>query len=177
MKNSTVKIALLVVMAAVVIASNYLLIGVVNVKFMDLIVFACGYVMGASFGGVLGGLIWLVYGSLNPYGFEPFMFATTMTMEGLIGISGGFVRSVMDVGVSRKPDLRLSVIGFALTLIYDIVTNIVSALTIGIPIPVALVSGIPFMLVHELSNAVFFGFGGPPLINSMRKVLGERING
>ena len=67
--NSTVKIALLVVMAAVAIASNYLLIGVVNVKFMDLIVFSCGYVLGTNFGGVLGVLIWLVYGSLNPYGF------------------------------------------------------------------------------------------------------------
>jgi hypothetical protein len=177
LNNSTVKVALLVVMAAVAIASNYLLIGVVNVKFMDLIVFACGYVLGPSFGGVLGAHIWLVYGTLNPYGFELFMLATTMTMEGLIGVSGGVIRGVMVVGESRKPDLRLSVIGFSLTFVYDVVTNIVSALTVGIPIPVAMVTGIPFMLVHELSNAVFFGFGGPPLINSMRKVLGERMNG
>ena len=177
MNNSTVKIALLVVMAAVAIASNYLLIGVVNVKFMDLIVFACGYVLGTSFGGLLGVLIWLVYGSLNPYGFELFMLATTMTMEGLIRVSGGVIRGILVIGENRKPDLRLSVIGFSLTFIYDMVTNIVSALTVGIPIPVAMVTGIPFMLIHELSNAVFFGFGGPPLINSMKKVLGERMNG
>ena len=177
LNNSTTKIALLVVMASVAIASNYLLIGVVNIKFMDLIVFTCGYVMGSGFGGVLGILIWLVYGSLNPYGFEVFMLATTMLMEGLIGITGGILQGTMNIGLNRKPDLRLAIIGFILTLGYDIVTNIVSALTVGIPIPVAMISGIPFMLVHELSNAVFFGFGGPPLINSMRKLLGERMNG
>jgi len=63
--------------------------------------------------------------------------------------------------------------GFALTFVYDLFTNVVSAYAAGIPVSVGLMTGIPFMLAHVLSNTMFFGFGFKPLSSSIKKVLGE----
>ncbi len=164
------KISLIAILTATAIATNYMLIGVVNIKFMDIIVFTSGYLMGSSLGAFTGGLVWLVYGIFNPYGFSLPVFISTVTGEALFGVAGGlFSGKHTSEGTGFDP--WLAVTGFLLTLIYDLFTNIVSGLTVGIPIALALVTGIPFSLTHMLSNAIFFGFGFKPLVNSINKVM------
>ncbi len=139
-------------------------------KFMDLIVFTAGFLMGPVMGVATGVLVWLVYGSINPYGFSlPILFAT-MFGESIYGVAGGFYKKFFQFD-NPGIDLWAAVLGFLLTFVYDLFTNVVSALTVGIPVSVALVGGIPFMLAHVLSNTFFFGFGFKPLIYSIRKVM------
>lgn len=175
LKNSlspTKKAALLAVLSAAAIATNFLMIGVVNVKFMDLIVFTAGYLFGGGFGAATGALIWLIYGTLNPYGFSLPILVSTMAGETLYGYTGGWLSRWY-----RYPegvfDFRLAVTGFAVTFVYDLFTNLVSVYTVGIPVAVGLLSGVPFALTHELSNAAFFAFGFIPLIKALYIILGE----
>lgn len=162
------KIALVAVLAATAIATNYLMIGTLNVKLMDLIVFTAGYILGSGLGALTGGLVWLVYGTINPFGFSLPVFVSTVIGEAMFGIAGGFF-SGKGSGVGF--DSWAAVTGFLLTFVYDLFTNVVSGITAGIPIQLALITGIPFMLAHTVSNAVFFGFGFKPLVNSINKVM------
>jgi hypothetical protein len=167
----TRKASTLAVMAAAAIATNYLLIGVANVKFMDLIVFTGGYMYGSGFGATLGALIWLVYGTVNPYGVNLVTLAATILGETLYGVAGGVLRVGLRVEPGWGPDLRLGVAGFLLTFVYDVFTNVVSAYVAGIPVSVALISGVPFALMHEVSNAVFFAVGLPPLLRAIGSMM------
>ena len=168
--NGTQRTAIAALLASSAIATNYLLIGVVNVKLMDLIVFTAGFLLGAGAGAGVGALTWLVYGTLNPYGFSLPVLGATVLGETLYGLAGGALRGRLG-RVGWGPDARLAVVGFLLTFVYDLETNVVSALTAGVPLAVALVGGVPFAVAHEASNAVFFCFGFPPLASSLEKVL------
>ena len=164
-------------MTAACVSTNYILVGVVNVKFMDLIVFVSGLAFGSLVGLSVGSLTWLVYGTLNPYGFSlPILFATCIG-ESIFGIVGGLLNKMNyteDFQVKRSSILfnsvKLAIIGFLLTFIYDMFTNAIFAISAGMPLFLVLAGGIPFALVHETSNAVFFFVGAMPLLN-IKKLL------
>ena len=161
---------MLAVFTAAAVATNYLLLGVVNVKFMDLLVFTGGYLYGAGFGATLGAMVWLVYGTVNPYGFNLPTLAATMLGEALYGAAGGILRRGVFVRPGWALDARLGVVGFLLTFTYDLFTNVVSAYVAGVPVAITLVAGVPFALLHEASNAVFFSVGVPPLLQAVKRV-------
>jgi len=167
-KINPTEIALVAVLSATAIATNYLMIGTLNVKLMDLIVFTAGYLMGSVMGAITGGMVWLVYGTLNPFGFSLPVFISTVIGEALYGIAGGFFKG-KGSGSGFEP--WAAVAGFLLTFVYDLITSIVSGVTAGVPITLALITGVPFMLAHTVSNTVFFGFGFKPLVNSINKVM------
>ena len=171
---STRQISVIAVMTAVCVSTNYLLIGVINVKFMDLIVFVCGYAFGSLVGGSVGVLTWLVYGTINPYGFSLPIQVTTCLGEGLYGIVGDLFSRVEADAEEERCHLgfvqpKFAIVGFLLTFVYDIFTNIVSGIVIGIPLVVALASGIPFAFAHEFSNTVLFLVGVMPLVSAIRR--------
>jgi len=179
--NPSQRAGVIAVMTAACVSTNYLLVGVVNVKLMDLIVFVSGFIFGPSVGASVGILTWLVYGTLNPYGFSLPILAATCVGESLYGVVGGLLERRTD-GNSYAADggslwfvnARFAIIGFLLTFVYDLYTNIVSGIVAGIPIVVALISGIPFAIAHELSNAVFFFVGASLLVKAIGRLLQGR---
>jgi hypothetical protein len=169
--GATRKVSMLAIFTATALSTNYLMIGLVNVKFMDMIVFLGGYLFGVGFGVQVGVLTWLVYGTINPYGFNlPTLFAT-MIGETIYGVAGGLSSGRLDP--SGYPSIEFGVIGFLSTFLYDLFTNIATAYITGIPLLIVLVNGIPFALIHEVSNAVFFGFGIMPVLGAIRRVFGD----
>jgi len=173
-------------MTALCVTSNYAMIGIPNVKFMDLFVFVSGYSLGSLAGILVGCFTWFVYGTLNPYGFSlPILMATSLG-EAVYGLAGGLsnrfgirVPDLSSVGEGKYwiCNIKIALLGFLLTFFYDLFTNIVSAITVGLPIPVALINGIPFAVLHEGSNVAFFFFGGAVMINAIRRIpmkIGER---
>jgi hypothetical protein len=168
---------MIAVMTAACVATNYLLIGLVNVKFMDLIVFVSGLAFGAVVGSSVGTLTWLVYGTINPYGFSlPILLATSLG-ETIFGLAGGLFGRLgfidgANLGGRRvlTEGLKFAALGFLLTFIYDFLTNVVSAYSLGLPLVPVLVAGIPFALLHEVSNAAFFFMGVVPLLSLIRKL-------
>jgi uncharacterized membrane protein len=167
------KASLIAVTVAACLGSNYALIGVANLKVMDLLVFVSGFVFGPMIGASVGILVWTVYGLLNPYGFVPQIWIATMLSESIYGVAGGLLGK--SLSAVRLPSNRagLSILfgatGFLLTLTYDLVTNIAFALTFNVPIIAALIAGIPFAIIHEASNTVLFGICSIPLITVLER--------
>jgi uncharacterized membrane protein len=167
------KAGLIVVIVAACLGSNYALIGVANLKIMDLLVFVSGFVFSPLIGASVGVLVWAVYGVLNPYGLVPQIWIATMLSESIYGIAGGALgKSLSMTGLpSNKTGLSalFGAIGFLLTFIYDLATNIAFALTFNVPFIAALIAGIPFAMVHEASNAALFGICSIPLITILER--------
>ena len=175
-QRQATRASVIAVMTAACIVSNYLLIGFFNVKLMDLIVFSSGFFFGPTVGASVGILTWLVYGTLNPLGFSLPIWISTSLMESLYGIVGGFLGTRVNMGGGLTSNLKYGIVGFLLTFVYDLVTNIVSGLSAGIPLTVALITGIPFAIVHQGSNAIFFFLGAPPLISAVGRLISNGGN-
>ena len=175
------KVSLIAVIVAASLSSNYILIGIANFKIMDLLVFISGFIFGSLIGASVGVLIWAVYGVLNPYGFVPQIWIATMLSESVYGIAGGILsRSLSIVSLSSNKTLvsiLFSATGFLLTFIYDIATNIAFALTFNVPLIVALITGIPFAIIHQASNTVLFGICSIPLLTVLKKIYREWSHG
>jgi len=170
------KIAIIATFVALCVATNYALVGVPNVKVMDFIVFIGGFCFGPFTGALIGVLSWAVYGAINPYGFVFQVWVATMFSETIYGILGGLLGKNLTSTNFGDERLKLSIffgtMGFIMTLIYDLVTNVVFALAVDWPIIVALIFGIPFAILHEVSNAAIFSVGSIPVIAVLEKVSG-----
>lgn len=155
------RVASLAVLAALAISSNYVLISLPNVKLMDAIVFASSMAMGLRFGAVLSILIWMVYGTLNPYGFNlPTLIVVTLSemiyvLFSRIPPALGFKAT----GANIHNSLVLASVGLFSTLVYDLATNafvgylfygsiLIGLVTMNFPIPMG--------IIHEFSNALLF---------------------
>lgn len=182
---NTLEISVIAVLVSACLASNYALIWLPNVKVMDLIVFVSGLRFGAFIGGVVGILVWAIYGSINPYGFVLPIWLGCMAAESLFGVTGGLVRAYSLVNSSnrRRLSLEMAVIGVLLTFVYDLATNLLSALTISWfetrieTILAVIISGIPFAVAHEVSNGILFFLGVGPLPSSIEKIAGSGVHG
>jgi len=186
--SRTKQISFVGVMTALCISSNYLMIGLSNVKFMDLLVFISGYVMGSTSGASVGILSWLIYGTLNPYGFNLPTLLATCIGESLFGLVGGVYRirntnSMPSKALDRRrillkksfwaSNIKMGVLGFLLTFSYDIFTNVVTGIVFEVPLAVYIIAGIPFTVVHEVSNFFFFFLGGNALIGAIKQITSE----
>jgi len=174
------KLSFIGIMTSLCVSTNYLLLGIPNVKFMDLFVFISGYTMGSLSGALVGALTWLVYGTINPYGFNLPTLIATCIGESLYGIVGGFSKR-LGLRTSSEPfrisdikfwkeNLMLGIIGFLLTFTYDLFTNVVTAIVFEIPLFTWIVLGVPFAVIHEASNFLLFFSLGSLLINAIRKI-------
>lgn len=172
---NTIKIAVIAVFCAVSIGTDYALFSLWNVKLMDFIVFVGGFCFGPVVGVSVGVISWTVYGTLNPQGFVLPVLLATMFSETIYGIAGGILRKRL-TGLKEeawRASVFFASVGVLLTLIYDIITNVVFGLTAGWNVVFAVVVGfIPFGLVHEISNLVFFGVGSVPVISAISKLVG-----
>jgi len=167
------RVASLAVLAALAISSNYVLISLPNVKLMDAIVFASSMTMGLRFGAALSILIWMVYGTLNPYGLNLPTLIVVMLSE-MIYVLFSRIALKLRVGLDEAgthDSLMLGSIGLFSTLIYDLVTNaftgllfygsvLTGLLTMNFPIPMG--------IIHQASNALFFPIAVPIMYRMMR---------
>lgn len=170
----TFKIAIIATLTAISIATNYTLIGVSNVKLMDFIVFVGGFCFGPLIGASIGILSWLIYGSINPYGFVPQVWLATMIAESIYGIVGGFfgksLTSTTFDGQRFKLSVFFATVGFLPTVLYDLITNVAYASSFNVPVVAAIFVGAPFTVLHEVANAAIFGICAVPMITALKKL-------
>lgn len=169
-------------MTAACLATNYALVGVPNVKLMDFLVFASGLLFGSRVGVAVAVLTWSIYGTLNPYGFCLPVFLATSAAETLYGLAGGLLRRAWGPSWPEREGLawssyRLGVLGFCLTALYDLLTNIAYAYAYGVPLLVALACGAYFALLHELTNAALFAACTPALARVARLLGPQELAG
>ena len=179
----TVKdISLITVLTALCVGGNYVLVGLPNIKIVDVVVFITGFMFGASIGATTGALVWIVYGAINPFGFSFPIWLSTMVGETIFGVVGGIL-SRINYKTSEKAfnifrfSLEMGLWGLILTIIYDLFTNIVFAVVFNVSIVAAIVMGwfIPpwFGILHEVSNLVLFFFAVYPLTKIIRTFRGD----
>ena len=169
------RISLFAMLVSLSVATNYALIGVPNVKIMDFIVFMGGFCLGPLAGALIGIFTWAVYGAINPYGFIPQIWLATMFSEAFYGLVGGLLGKNLASSDVDNQRIRLSIFlgttGFILTLVYDLITNVVYALAFDLPIIVSVALGAPFAILHELSNAAIFAVGSFPIVKAVGKIM------
>lgn len=162
------------VFVALCLATNYALAGVPNVKLMDFLVFIGGFFFGSFAGASIGIFTWIVYGTINPYGgFSLPVWLACILSEAVYGVVGGVLGKKF-FSTSFDERLMLSVffgiIGFILTLIYDLVTTAAFSWSFNIPIIAAVIFGMPFYILHEISNAALFAVCSIPTISGLKKI-------
>ncbi|MGQ9529858.1 MAG: ECF transporter S component [Candidatus Bathycorpusculaceae bacterium] len=166
------KLAIITILTALAVCTNYALVSIPNVKLMDLICFIGGFMLGPFAGAFIGVLSWLIYGVLNPRGFVLQVWVATVFSESIYGIGGGLLRKA-NINLNAKSlgySIFLGNLGFFLTLAYDIITNIAYAHVFGQNLLVAMAIGAPYTLLHEISNALLFSLCFMPLISSLKMV-------
>jgi hypothetical protein len=181
----SVKIATVAVLVALSISTNYAMISLYNVKLMDFFVFIGGFCFGPAVGMLTGIISWVVYGTLNPVGFDFRIWFATMFAELLYGVVGGIMGKNL---ISKEADaLKVKVgtasiffgmLGMLLTFAYDVITNAVFGYFWYQSIILGVIMGfVPFGLVHVLSNAFFFSLGCVPVIKVINNLARGNAHG
>jgi hypothetical protein len=172
-------------MVALIVGTDYLLFALPNVKLMDMLVFLTGFWLGPLYGAAAAGISWMVYGTVNPLGFNLVTLATVIPMEMIFGVLGGLLGRK---GMRPVPEMAwmFGLVALLGTLSYDLVTNAVSGILFlqggrigSLLLPawaVGIVAGIfPFGVDHVLSNFVEFTTLAPVLVVESNKVFFGRM--
>ena len=167
-----VQTALLV---AACVAVGYLLAAVPNVELISACIFTAGVLKGVRRGAVVGGLAELIYAGFNPYGVAPLplLGAQVLGMT-LIGATGGIFGACTRRSHAVPQAWLAGVLGFVLTLVFDVLTNTAGYLMAreSTPLVAYVLAGLsfPFPLAHALTNAAGFAL----LVPSVRRALRRR---
>jgi hypothetical protein len=145
------------------VALGFALSGVPNVELMTMTVFIAGHLLGWRAGVVVGGASIAAYSLFNPLGAAmPPLLIGQMVGFAIIGAAGALTGPVI---VRLKPRwmafLVCGLVGFLLTFVYDVITNIGAYFTItGDQAPSSLVkfvgAGVLFMVMHIVWNTALF---------------------
>ena len=147
-----------------------------NIELITVVVFISGLYLGIRWGGLVGLTSMAIYSGMNPMGsglsFPP-LFAMQILGMSLTGIIGGLVRPFFFVKQFNFFLISgLAVLGFTVTLIYDMLTLLAYPVAAGLGfsgILAALIKGLGFTLLHEISNAIVFTVSVPQVIKLLNK--------
>ena len=161
-------------------------------EFMTVLIFISGFCFG-SLVGVSVGIISLSIYMLVPYPFahpaawlytiSPILLLVMAALGALFGLAGALSSKILKPAGWGRFSLSLAVVGFALTLTYDIVSSLGFALAypaFSDPIQAIYLTFIPLYypwppIIHTFTNTIIFAFIAPPLIQGIRK-LPETLN-
>lgn len=161
-------------------------------EFMTVLIFISGFCFG-SIVGVSVGIISLSIYMLVPYPFahpaawlytiSPILLLVMAALGALFGLAGALSSKILKPAGWGRFSLSLAVIGFAITLTYDIVSSLGFALAypaFSDPIQAIYLTFIPLYypwppIIHTFTNTIIFAVIAPPLIQGIKK-LPETLN-
>jgi len=176
----TTKVAVTAVFTALSLGTNYLMIDVPNVKLMDSLVFIAAFLFGLKVGVATGTSIWLVYGFVNPNGQDTLLLLSFLIVgESFYSIAGALFRrtsaaaQLLTNGDYRHATIVFGGLGLVTTFAYDALTNFGDKLqftnSVYQAFLIGMITGVPFALLHELSNIVFFATVVPGALYATRR--------
>lgn len=169
-KNSLKGVVLTSMFAAAGAAGGYLLMFVPNVEVLTLFMFVSGYMLGVSKGVSSSIIASFLYFGLNPQGgmFPPLLASQVIGLS-FSPLAGSLFHKTL-IKFSPSGFAKSLLIGFyaiLATLIFDVLTNIAFPISTGMGLKgviSTLLLGIPFSLMHIISNLLIFLFVAPPLL-------------
>lgn len=158
------RIALTAAFIALAVTLGFLLAPVPNVELVTLTVFLGGAATGVVGGGIIGALTALLHSGLNPLGLPfPLVLLGQVLGMAVAGVAGAWIGRRVQALAVWKQTVLLGLIGFGLTLCYQLLVNIGFGIHYG-PIIPAVVSGIAFTGLHLVANTIAFAaLGGAGL--------------
>ena len=169
------RLSMMAILVAVGVAVGFLLVLVPNVEGMSAVSFFAGYHLGLGAGAVVGGLAMGIFSMFNPLGPPlPQVFVAQIVGMGIIG-AAGHIWGALALKI-RFAEFLAVVLGVLLTLLYGILADYGFAVSIGRwedPIPV-IAAGLPFSVIHIISNGLIFGGLGAYLVRRRKSMGGSR---
>ena len=174
--KSTRTLSMIAIFSSLIIASDYALAPVYNVKLMDTLVFASSYSFGFKAGASIAILSETIWSVVNPTGFYLPIIPFLALGEVLFALAGYFASRVWRANEITAWNSRNIFFGAILALcaaIWDFEANIATGLLAGAHTLYALVAfevtGIPFAISHEVSAFVFGSTLAPIVILYFRR--------
>ncbi len=149
-----------------------------NVELIILSAFLGGIALGPKRGLIVAMVGEAIFSALNPIGSGlgfPILYTFQILCLGLSGLLGGIVARLL-----RRPQnylvfsLELGVLGFLLTLVYDLLTALSFPISSGMTegtLWATLTTGLIFFVMHLVSNTILFGLFGPGLVQLLNRQL------
>lgn len=173
------KVALTAVLAALALVANYIVVVAPNVELGSSVLFMTGFLFGFEMAASCVVIVAFVFGLFNPWG--PSLFIVEVWIAQVIGwmffaVAGHLVgRGGKHHNEGRYKSWEIGLLGGILTVFYDLVTNLGWSLASGIPLWATLVSGLPFTIVHIVSNVAIFAIVVLRLESAVRRHLGPML--
>jgi hypothetical protein len=168
------QIILAALFTALGIALGFLFAAIPNVELMTLTVFMAGVFCGARLGGGVGVLSILFFSLVHPLGpAPPPLLAAQVAGFFVIGLCGGLAKTHLESG-RRRVIAVSAVIGFVLTLLYDILTTAATAfIALGADgflegVGGVFIAGAGFIAWHLGINTAIFAAAVSPTMRAVR---------
>ena len=183
--NLNFNIAIVGVFSSLTVVGGFLLAVVPNFELFSLMIFLSGFLFGKKSGLLITTISVIIFAFLNPMGASHiFLFGAQIISYLTLCLSGIIINTFLKEKEYYKPAEDLYIfqvllifggIGFVWTIFSDIF------LTLGMYIPLVgiaseiivpiLLAGIPFTIIHVISNTLLFIFVLPALIQICLKVI------
>ena len=170
------RLALMALWTGMIAALGIVFVFVPNIELVILTAFLAGIALGPANGLLVAVLGEAIFSALNPIGSGlgfPVLFVLQIAGVGLSGLVGGLIAPLLRrLTTAVLQALTLGVVGFLLTLIYDILTALSMPLAAGITegtLWATLVGGLAFFVMHLVSNTILFAVFGPGLVDLVRE--------
>lgn len=151
------RVSVIAIMSATALGGNYALASIPNVEMSTLMFFVVAYLFGPVSGLSCMMVVSLIYGIFNPWG----VFIPQIWLSQVVGWMFTVLIGSMLYGNRHNYRLTFILCGLLCTLLFDMLTNLGFAMIFGMPYINALIFGLPFMIVHVLSNMILFGLSVP----------------
>lgn len=178
--RSTKMLSLIAIFTSLIIASDYALIPALNVKLVDTLVFSTSFVFGFRIGASVAVLSELIWGVVSPYGFFLPIVPFLVLGEFFYVFAGYFASKIWGAemfGAFSTRNLYFGAILAICAFAWDLETNLATGLIWGAQTLEAyatfLVSGIPFAILHELSDFILGASLAPMVIAYCRRLTGK----
>jgi len=155
-------IARISVFAALALGANFPFLVIPGIEVISITLFWAGLYLGWRDGIASAAIAGIIFVCFNPNGPQPIILVGIAQIFGFVtfAMTGGLFRRILLSGENVvKNIIIMTILGAVLTFWYDLITNIMFAITIG-PFWAVLIGGLSFAVAHIVSNTVIFGFSG-----------------
>jgi hypothetical protein len=164
------------------IGAGYLLAGVPNVELMTLIVVLSGVTLGAWQGAVCGAVAMMAYSLGSPLGLPvPLLLGGQvlgLALAGVLGaVSGPAILKAAGSGHRIRAAILAGLLGLAVTLVFDLLTNLAIIGAFAMAPLVVLGGAVPFVLVHTGFNVTIFALLLPGLALRLKGLAESPLRG
>ena len=164
------RVSITSIMTALAVIGNYSLVAIPNVELGSTILFTTAFVFGFPMGVACVLLMSIIYASFNPWGpFLPQIWLTQVIGWLFMVAVGAIMGSSASENSSGAPQRQeLACVGAFVTVFFDLITTLGYSWAYDIPYLVALISLVPFMIIHVVSNTLLFAAVTPGIDSIMK---------